>query len=275
MAALAVGGAGCAARSLVQLEMDVAGDPATIDVSSAKLRIVVKQEGTTIRNVEAVINQLADWPTAHPKVGVFLGAHVSGQVTITITIVDRQECTIGRADREIVVDVKPGQTSSVTTITIVITEPICPPSQDAGLPPAEAGTAPETGVDAGTPGEDAVVIASDGADDVSATEAAANDGAAATDVYCPPEAGTEVPTPPTCDQFCDAATNNCPQYYPKRDQCMEVCRTWRPGTVSSTTDNGLGENTIGCRLWFATNIIPALVDRYCQNASEHSPICNK
>jgi hypothetical protein len=265
MAALSVGGAGCTARSLVQLEMDVQGDPAAVDMSSAKLRILVKQGETTIRQAEPAIDHLADWPTAHPKVGVFLGADVSGQVSIIITIIDKQKCTIGHTDQVIVVDVKPGQVSSVASITIIITEPICPVSDDAGMPPAEAG------VDAGgAPSEDALISSDDG----NAPEAEGMaDAGAATDVYCPPEAGTDAPMPPTCDQFCNAATTNCPQYFPQPDQCMETCMKWRPGMLSTSMDNGLGENTIGCRLWFVTHILPNAVDRYCQNATENSPVC--
>jgi hypothetical protein len=263
MAALAVGGTGgCAARSLVQLEMDVQGDPAAVDMSSAKLRIDLKQGDMTIRK-ETAIDHLANWQTAHPKVGVFLDAHVSGRVSITITIIDKQECTVGHTDPVIVVDVKPGQVSSIATITVVITEPICPASDDAGMPSAEAGA----------PGEDAATTG-EVSDDSSATDAEPTaPDAGATDVYCPPEAGVDAVMPPTCDQFCDAATSNCPQYYPQRDQCMETCMKWRPGMLSTTMDNGLGENTIGCRLWFVTHILPNAVDRYCQNALENSPVC--
>jgi hypothetical protein len=265
MAALAVGGAGCAGRSLVQLEMDVQGDPAAVDMSSAKLRIDVKQGDTTIRTVHPAIDQLADWQTAHPKVGIYLDAHVSGQVSITIAIVDKQECTIGHTDRVIVVDVKPGQVSSVTTITIVITDPICPASDDAGMPPAEAGASPQDAASAG-----------DVSDDVSAPDAEpmASD-AGATDAYCPPEAPVDVVMPPTCDQFCNSATANCPQYYPQRDQCLETCMKWRPGTLSTGVDNGLGENTIGCRLWFVEHVHPQMVDYYCQAGSEQSNKCTK
>ena len=273
LAALAAAGSACSGpRSLVQLDdVDMSQLPLdSLDMSQARLQIDVTDEGGNLHRVSKDLFDLQpDSPGgSHFQIGVFLPSSVSGMVQVVVIVLDKDGCQIGGSNDPVSIIVNAGTTTrqTKTIVIIILPEPTCP--NDTGVPPPPPDAGPEAEAmppadDAGQPGAE-----------VSADAPAPPADAATVDAYCPPDTGVETAPPPTCEQFCGMATNRCPAYYPNLDGCMAACQSWRPGTVPDNAGGtGLGDDTIGCRLYFLLHWTPNMAESFCQAVAPVSTRC--
>src|SRR5258708_40112247 len=135
LATAALGVACSEPRSLVQLDVNVDTSAMALDMSNATMNISFEQNGDLIRKVEKSLNELVPaFPESKKfQIGVYLPAHVSGEVKVVVVIVENN-CPIGSTETKVTVTA--GAATGETTVTGIVTEPSC--STDGGAPPPTA-----------------------------------------------------------------------------------------------------------------------------------------
>src|SRR5260221_1432602 len=113
--ALAAGGGACSQpNSLVQLDVDTSA--LAPDTSDATMHINIEQDHYVIKTVQESLNKLVPVipETKKFQIGVYLPAHVSGEVTVVVVIIDSKGCSVGSGNT-VTVKVTAGAAANTAT----------------------------------------------------------------------------------------------------------------------------------------------------------------